>query len=453
MGFYSIYKIFKDMIKTLFGKGFLKILIIFIFLFLAYVIFASKGVFAATTYDFTMDYYYNEFSDTVMNTIKSIDRWSDSTYSVFAYTQGNPSTSRHTVMFIKNYYNAGYYLNNNTVGFTANNWWGDTYHINPNGSIADYGRNQHITWSHYDNVNSSSVFLFRNLKLTDNSNYLEQQYFVEPYIEPYIENTTEEIEQWDFDYLLINLGDYNPYYTYIDFLTLRTFDLEYTYNNITYSMNVDNYFEQITGQFYIKIPITALTDNINIRNDSTISFNLKASGRFVSPDNLPLGDYTLTLTTGQEEEINEDSSKYVQGQILEQQQQTNQKLDNLDNTINNSNIDNITNDTLPSDDTQDITASGVNGIFSSIYNAFCIGNPQDIVFPIPFTDKNITLSPYYVSNMLTTSNASWVITIIQAFWWYLISRFIIKDVMNKINKIKSGEIEEIETTNIRGDML
>lgn len=140
--------------------------------------------------------------------------------------------------------------------------------------------------------------------------------------------------------------------------------------------------------------------------------------------------------------------------------ETNNKIDDVNNSINNmqnsiidSNIDNITDDTLPSDDTTDITREGVNGVFTSIYNAFCTGDAQDIVFPIPFTDKNITLQANYVNNMLSSNGASWVVTIIQAFWWYLISRFIIKDVMDKINKIKSGNIEDIETSNIRGDML
>ena len=55
--------------------------------------------------------------------------------------------------------------------------------------------------------------------------------------------------------------------------------------------------------------------------------------------------------------------------------------------------------------------------------------------------------------MLANSGANWVITIIEAFWWYLISRFIIKDVANKISKMKSGNIEDIENSNIKEDML
>lgn len=96
---------------------------------------------------------------------------------------------------------------------------------------------------------------------------------------------------------------------------------------------------------------------------------------------------------------------------------------------------------------------GIDNIFQIIYNSFTSGTPQDIIFPIPNTDKNITLSASYTYNMLNNNNSSWLITIIQAFYWYLISRFIITDVMDKIRKIKQGDIENIENNNIKEDML
>ena len=55
--------------------------------------------------------------------------------------------------------------------------------------------------------------------------------------------------------------------------------------------------------------------------------------------------------------------------------------------------------------------------------------------------------------MLNSSNANWVINFIEVFWWYIISRFIIKDISKKITKIKSGNIENIENNNIKEDML
>lgn len=186
-----------------------------------------------------------------------------------------------------------------------------------------------------------------------------------------------------------------------------------------------------------------------------------------------LGIYQLTITGTQADQINEDSQRYIQDninsntnkivskmdEVISSQQETTQAVDrnteaveHLENTITDSNIDDDSIN-LPTDNSNDITADGLNGIFTSIYNAFCTGNAQDIIFPIPFTNKSITLSANYVRNMLTNNGASWIILLIEAFWWYLISRFIIKDITNKITKIKSGDIESIESTNIKGDML
>lgn len=145
--------------------------------------------------------------------------------------------------------------------------------------------------------------------------------------------------------------------------------------------------------------------------------------------------------------------------MLEQQEQINENLEEvndsvqeLNDTISDPTVTSTASD-LPDTDASDPTQSGIDSIFNSMYNAFCSGNAQDIVFPIPFTNKNITLSPYYVRDMLNDNGAGWVYTIIQAFWGYLIGRFIVYDVMKKISKIKSGNIEDIETNNIKGDML
>ena len=127
-------------------------------------------------------------------------------------------------------------------------------------------------------------------------------------------------------------------------------------------------------------------------------------------------------------------------------------INNQTNIITDSTVDSTASD-LPSIDVTDTSQTGIDNIFSSMYNAFCVGQAQDIVFPIPFTNKNITLSPYYVKDMLENNGASWVYTFIQAFWGYIIGRFIIKDVSNKINKIKSGNIENIQNNNIKEDML
>lgn len=78
------------------------------------------------------------------------------------------------------------------------------------------------------------------------------------------------------------------------------------------------------------------------------------------------------------------------------------------------------------------------------------GVSSPIVIPIPFTDKNITIPNDLVFSRI---NGTFVLTIIQLFWWYIIGRFIVKDIISYIDRLKSGEIISHTDTNIKADML
>ena len=81
MGFYSIYKIIKDIIRTLFGKTFLKIVIIGLIIIIGYTILSHNGVFAATTYNFnanTNKFYCNtNIPEAVYDTLKTISYYNN----------------------------------------------------------------------------------------------------------------------------------------------------------------------------------------------------------------------------------------------------------------------------------------------------------------------------------------------------------------------------------------
>lgn len=139
----------------------------------------------------------------------------------------------------------------------------------------------------------------------------------------------------------------------------------------------------------------------------------------------------------------------TQTQVIQQQTEA---IEDLNNSITDTNIESSASD-LPSIDIIDPSQNGIDNIFQSIYNAFCVGQAQDIIFPIPFTSKNIILSPYYVRDMLNNFGGNWIYTLIQSFWGYLIGRFIVSDISKKITKIKSGNVENIENENIKEEML
>lgn len=270
---------------------------------------------------------------------------------------------------------------------------------------------------------------------------------------PFIVNDSENISNLSFapnSHLLINLnGMIIPPHIY-------NFFINYSYGDYDYSFNINQYLliddNTSPRTFYFNIPKFEILKNIIVRPNTSITFTLTCSPSFEDVDTWDLGTYALSITQEQADIINANTGQQITNNNTTINQQNANNLQNINDSINNSDVE-FSDSSLPSDNTEDITQEGINGIFSSIYNAFCTGSAQDIVFPIPFTGKEITLSPNYVREMLNSSDANWVINFIELFWWYIISRFIIKDISKKITKIKSGNIENIENDNIKEEML
>lgn len=336
--------------------------------------------------------------------------------------------------------------------------------INNNGTFElqepAFQNNVYLGLSTYNYSDTTSYCLYTNrIVYTDNS--FTNVFFNGgnnsiAFVEPYFITSNQQLTTFDFDYLQISGGSTKYTTTFLGQEYKAQLTLKYIYNGVTTSIEIlDDYisYNSSNNTWQINIPYNALTNSVVVRNGNIFRFVLDYRLQNETGYSISTDDLTYNLTTEQEENINAESNKQLQDAILNTGQQTNNNLNNINNNLTNSNVDNLTQNSLPQDTTSDITSDGVNGIFQSIYNAFCVGQPQDIIFPFPFTDKNITLSPLYVRNALEGSGAGFIIIIIQAFWWYLISRFIIKDIMGKINNIKSGNIENIEKTNIRGDML
>ena len=263
---------------------------------------------------------------------------------------------------------------------------------------------------------------------------------------PFIVNDSQYVSDLSFapnSHLLINTnGMIIPSNIY-------NFFINYSYGDYDYSFNINQYLliddNTSPRSFYFNIPKYEILKNIVVRPNTSISFTLTCSPSFEYENTWDLGTYALSITQEQADIINSNTGQQITNN-------NNDNIQNINDSINNSDVE-FSDSSLPTDNTEDITAEGINGIFTSIYNAFCTGSAQDIVFPIPFTEKEITLSPNYIRQMLSSSNAEWVINFIEIFWWYIISRFIIKDISKKITKIKSGNIENIENDNIKEEML
>lgn len=121
----------------------------------------------------------------------------------------------------------------------------------------------------------------------------------------------------------------------------------------------------------------------------------------------------------------------------------------VNNSINNSDV-NVDSSTLPSDNTNDITSDGFNNIFNQIYTTFTSNSSKDLTVTIPFTGKSFTIN---ATNVYSNVDLGFVKTLIETFWYFVISYFIVKDISKKINKIKSGDIEHVQEDNIKEDLL
>lgn len=155
--------------------------------------------------------------------------------------------------------------------------------------------------------------------------------------------------------------------------------------------------------------------------------------------------------------------------LAQQQQQTQDTIKDESQAIQNS-IDSSTNEitnTLTDNDVSDIevdefediatnvtddpTANGFNNIFETIRNALVNENTEPLKITIPFTDKSFEISAQSVygkfSGFDTIKNLASVV------WYFIISLFIVKDIAKRINKIKSGNIDDVCDSNIKEDIL
>lgn len=139
----------------------------------------------------------------------------------------------------------------------------------------------------------------------------------------------------------------------------------------------------------------------------------------------------------------------IKQEVTNQGTNINNSINNVDSSINNSDVS-ADSSTLPSDNTSDITSDGFDNIFAQLYNTFTSGTAKDLVITIPFTKKSFTIN---TANVYGNADLGFVKTLIQLFWYFVISYFIVQDVGKKINKIKSGNIEDVQEDNIKEDLL
>lgn len=141
-------------------------------------------------------------------------------------------------------------------------------------------------------------------------------------------------------------------------------------------------------------------------------------------------------------------------------QDTQNKLDDVKKSIDDTN--NFLKDTNTDDSdygfssdngTNDVTSGGLNSIFTTFYNCFANAEDKDIVFPLPFVNQSITIPAKFLENTLKAHGFTFIVNLARTVWLFAIASFIIKDVSNYVDKLKTGEILSKSDINIKTDIL
>lgn len=473
MGFYSIYKIIKDVIRTLFGNKTLKIILIICIISIIAIFINKTNVFAS----FSISYGDKNLTIT--------DEWIEK-FPYYAFYNLNDSGSNlmgsyicsKSPLTITPFYNSSntsiidYYLIESTdLNGIASSFTTDLqFEIN---HCNDINLNDISSYTAYVYSSNAYNFVYSNYNIYTNNGDLVHS--SDAFTPPTLNNSLSDLENLSFNNFSISANSYTNELENND----GTFYMLFYNRSLSNSQNTDGLYP-IKEKAFTKGSI--YTDYNNSTDDNMVfSFPLFMSGvyfnigstyeiRFATKTynyeyNTYFYDffdtsYTFTISSNVTQDyINQLNQQTATSSDSEREQQLQdsinqqtQSIDNINNTITDSTVDSSSIE-LPTDNTNDPTQSGVDNIFQTIYNSFTSGTAQDIVFPIPNTNKNITLPASYTYDSLNNNNASWVIDIIQAFYWYIIARYIIVDIMQKIRKIKQGNLDNIENSNIKEDML
>ena len=238
---------------------------------------------------------------------------------------------------------------------------------------------------------------------------------------------------WDFPQVVIELSPDNEYWLQGD--TVQKYRIPVTDVPLTYKSDTTYSIAFATKQFS--------SSGGGFRGDD---FTWEFLGSPRSWTTLPASAINTDL-----DNLNSQTDKQ---NLINYQNNVTNNLTNINDSLTNTDItdsdDALAESGVITEDNEDITATGFDNIFNMFYNGIT-SNPVNIVLPIPFTNKTIIIEPNYIRNALGNQNI--LLNLIESFWYFAVSLYIVKDIQKVIEKIKSGDITSSSDTNIKADML
>ena len=225
----------------------------------------------------------------------------------------------------------------------------------------------------------------------------------------------------------------------------------------TYHLNSNSPFYETDANGYFYVLTARFLDWFKIVNG--MSYKIKLS--WVNPENateVQSVEYSWTMSLTTEQQTTEEQKT---------QQEINQGINNLNNSINDLNNtqqetndflkdntydkNNITDNMPSSDEYSSPTESGFDNIFQRFYNAFTTTETQNVRFEFPNSNGQYIEIP---SDLVISKIPQPILFLIQALYWFIFCRFIIKDIAKTAEKAKSGEIlDDTSDGNIKTDLL
>ena len=225
----------------------------------------------------------------------------------------------------------------------------------------------------------------------------------------------------------------------------------YSYGNLVFT-NVP----VISGTFQVLGGIGGSGCYYNSSFGTTKSLKIPlAYSSVVSPQFLELFKVYGLVTDSNINSVNNNINN-MNSNISSQANQTRQEIekstDKINNNLNNNDTSEIdTSGITNSDTTVDITQGGFNSIFTTLQNYFTSSSGGSLTLTIPFVNKSFTISKSSVYGNF--KQLSTIENLASLVWYFVISLYIVKQVQKMINKIKSGNLEDVVDNNVKADIL
>ena len=455
MGFYSFYRVIKDIFCTLFGKKFFKIVLIsliFIFIimcfssssFCSFSLHSSKYDIDVTfPYEGNENYHYYVFIKPITGTSNSeaieISAVVSTTpivcsknekfenlisvspldngvivRSVTRTTFGNPSNLEYIVQdFIDDYYSDFDFdynaANSSITSCTIKGYFEDFPEVMTNSYILS---------------NSGDVIVGEI-----------------PINTPKFGNSKEELESGNFDYIKIYYNDIDIINDYFVFSIYEGIQIDtdlYDYvAKTSFKLDMHSSYNTVEGDYYL-IP----KEKLGVSFDNNKHYLFRLTDR-ISSDTI-YDDIEFTVVGRTDSEIIQDKEDEQTGVIREQTEAINEQTNVIKDTSDKIFSDEydesqISIDTELSDD---IDSSSYTNFITAIINAIknaVTGNwdtVEQISLPLPFVDESIVLK----SDLMSSYIPSVLKVLINAFWMFLFGKYIFKFALAMVSSLKSGEI-------------